>query len=524
MTIPMRTSPSDMARAVALGRERQRAGDFSGALAAAQAAVAMDPAHAGAHLLLIECLLHCGAAAAAMGELAILETHAANDARLLQAIAQIYTHTNRHAEAERCCRRAATLEPGNAQYLYNLATAATALGKFAEAEDLLDRVIAAAPTDYDAYYNRATLRTQTPERNHITQIEAALAATQAPGAQVALGYALGKEREDLGDHARAFDAIARAAGARRRQLSYRVDDDVAAMAAIERAFGSAVFAGAVPGHADARPIFILGLPRSGTTLADRILAAHSQVDDLGESSTFAVALLRTAGPGLSKMELIRRAATLDFATLGRAYCGSMPVRDPHLRFIDKTPLNFLYLGLIALALPGARIVHMRRGPMDVCYAMYKTLFRMAYPSSYDLGDLGRYYLAYHRLMEHWRHVLPGRFLDLDYETLVADPEGQSRRLDCALRPRMGGCVPRLRAQRFAVAYGERRAGAPTHLYDFGRRLAAACRCDSHRSRTCSAITASRWSNRDNAPRCGSCCARAVRRTGIGPNTRGADLR
>lgn len=429
MNIPMKSPPSGIDDWLALARDRQRKGDFAGALAAAEKAIIADASHTGARLLQIEALLHCGRAADALRELAQLEARANSDAQLLQAIAQVYTHTNHHMDAARCCRQAVELDPHNTRHRYNLATAEIALGCLDEAESLLDGVIAAAPADYDAYYNRATLRKQTLEHNHVRELESALSQARGQGAQIPLAYALAKEFEDLGEHNRSFEFLFQAAGARRRQLSYRVEDDVAAMTAIQRAFGRAVFENAPSGHDDTRPVFIIGLPRSGTTLAERILSAHSRVESEGESSTLAVALVRTAGPGLSKSELIRRAAALDFAALGRAYCSSVPVRDEAaLRFVDKTPLNFLYLGLIALALPNARIVHLRRGAMDVCYAMYKTLFRMAYPFSYDLTDLGRYYLAYHRLMEHWRHVLPGRFLDLDYETLVASPERETRRL------------------------------------------------------------------------------------------------
>jgi hypothetical protein len=211
-------------------------------------------------------------------------------------------------------------------------------------------------------------------------------------------------------------------------LSYHVEDDVAAMAEIAHVFKPSVFKDAPAGHQDGRPIFVLGLPRSGSTLVDRILSSHSTVTSLGETSDFALALMRSAGGG-DKTTLIRRSASLDFAGLGKDYCSRTGALDGRtLHFIDKTPINFLYLGLIALALPDAKIVHIRRQPMDVCYAMYKTLFRMAYPFSYDLGDLGRYYLAYERLMAHWRTVLPGRFLDLDYEDLVAHQESASRRL------------------------------------------------------------------------------------------------
>ena len=377
----------------------------------------------------IEALLRAGRAEEGLALLKALEASAQQDGHLLQHVGELYTHMGQHRQACATYARAAELEPSNPHYLYNLATARIALGEMDEAERLLDRVIARAPEDYDAYYNRATLRRQTRTANHIAELEKRLAAPlRHPAGAVPLGYALAKEYEDLGESEKSFAALKRGADMRRRMLSYRVEDDIATMDALAQAFDPSVFARAQAGYDDERPIFILGLPRSGTTLVDRILSSHSAVTSLGERSDFALSLVRQAGSG-AKADLIRRSTTLDFAALGRAYCDAIGAgQGEATRLIDKTPVNFLYLGLIALALPQARIVHLRRDPMDVCYAMYKTLFRMAYPFSYDLTDLGRYYLAYEKLMAHWRAVLPGRFLDVDYEALVADQEAVSRRL------------------------------------------------------------------------------------------------
>jgi hypothetical protein len=215
-----------------------------------------------------------------------------------------------------------------------------------------------------------------------------------------------------------------------------VQTDTEAMAQIARVFSaerllrpSEATAPAATSR-NARPWFVLGLPRSGTTLVERILGSHSRLASLGEIDGFAFALMRlTAGGPPGKLALIERSAGIDHGRLGEIY------RDTQASYgvaaaglIDKTPQNFLYLGLIALALPEARIVHLRRHPLDSCHAMFKTLFRMGYPYSYSLDDLGHYYLAYHRLMAHWRAALPGRFIDIDYETLVEDTEGTTRRM------------------------------------------------------------------------------------------------
>lgn len=376
----------------------------------------------------IEALLEKGRIAEGVVELRTLAAQSPRDGPVLSQMGQLFTFLNLHAEAERCYEQALQLRPDSPQHLYNWATALIAIGRLDQAEQALTRVLALNPQDYDAYYNRATLRRQTREQNHVPELEAALRRPMRhPAGPVALNYALAKELEDLGEYRGSFAALKCGADSRRRLLSYRVEDDERAMAQIAQVFGRGYFERPAGGCPDERPIFIVGLPRSGTTLVDRILSSHTGVTSRGETSDFANALLNEAGRAASKEELIERAATVDLASVGTRYCARLMV-PPDMRSIDKTPVNFLYLGLIARALPRARIIHVRRRPMDVGYAIYKTLFRMAYPFSYDLRDLGRYYLAYAGLMAHWRSSLGGAFLEVDYEELVAQQELVSRRI------------------------------------------------------------------------------------------------
>jgi hypothetical protein len=182
------------------------------------------------------------------------------------------------------------------------------------------------------------------------------------------------------------------------------------------------------------------MPRTGTTLVERILGSHSQVFSAGELNNFSLELIplvrkATRGRRLSRVEFVAASATVDFRALGAAYiAATRPLRDTRPRFIDKLPFNYLYAGLIHLALPNAKIVNLQRHPMDTCYSVYKQLFRDAYPFSYDLDELGQYYIAYHQLMQHWNEVMPGVIHTIRYETLVNDIEGEARRLlaYCAL--------------------------------------------------------------------------------------------
>lgn len=342
-------------------------------------------------------------------------------------LGEAWTSASRFDDARRCYERAASLLPDDPRLLYNLAVALIATGEISRADQLLDRVIALDPDDADAWYNRSTLRRQTLSDNHVEALQRVLAKHQGTPLEVPLCFALAKELEDLGEYDRSFQCLARGATARRGRLSYRVAADCEAMAQIARNFDPELLgrAPAAQGRIPA-PIFVLGLPRAGSTLLDRILSSHREITSLGEIPDFVLALTALL-PRSDKSAVIEAASRMDFGALGDSYrqrLRSYGTATPLL--IDKTPSNFLYIGLIALALPEARIVHVRRHPMDACYAILKTLFRMGYPYSYDLGDLAEYYLSYRRLMDHWRASLPGRMIEVDYESIVEDLEGTAR--------------------------------------------------------------------------------------------------
>ncbi len=410
-------------------RLREQAMDFSGMLHSVRQARQLSPDNLIGRFIEAEALLHCGQVTESRAALTEIEQRAGDDFTCWRRLTGMYFQMGRQSDAARCADAALRLRPDDLGALQAAASSMITLGRLDEAEATLDDVIRRAPSEGGAYYNRATLRRQTRERNHVAELHRVLPTIRDAGQRVPMHYALAKELEDLGEYDESFVQLKSGADTRRRLLSYEVEADEQAILQIVGTFDRGWAARDSGGFEAARPILVLGLPRSGTTLVERILGRHSTVASVGEVNAFAFAVMRIAGPASGKTELIQRSALAVPAALGESYWNALRGYGQEApRLIDKTPLNLLYLGLMVRAMPQARIVHLRRHPLASCYAMYKTLFQSGYPYSYDLTDIGRYYIGYRRLMEHWRGLLPGAFLDLDYEALVDDQEGTSRRL------------------------------------------------------------------------------------------------
>jgi tetratricopeptide (TPR) repeat protein len=409
------------------------------ALLAIDRALKLESGRADWHLHRAACLLKCADLEAARSLLSRLVTESIgaglDDSAYLTQLGFLCNQAEMHTEAEKLYRRLSQIEPENGSHWYNLATIQRFKGETTAAEASLQRAIALNPGDYEAYELRADLRKQTKNSNHVSELEALLEkGIETPAGEVKVLYALAKELEDIGEYARSFKALKRGARVRRKHINYRVADDLQTIDAIQSAFDAGQFERGLRGHHSNEPIFIVGLPRTGTTLLERILGSHSDVQAAGELPNFAVQMMqqlrKQAGKqNLSRDQLVQQSADLDFERLGSAYIESTrPMTGQAPRFVDKLPLNFLYVGLIRLALPKAKIIHVSRDPMDACYAIYKRLFQDAYPWSYKLEEIGRYYLAYRRLMAHWNEVLPGAIHQVTYEELVSDTEAQAQQL------------------------------------------------------------------------------------------------
>ena len=414
-----------------------RAGHFAEALRFARQAVAGKSACSPTHGVLAMILLRLGRAAEADAVIEGAAQGPAGTADAYNSLAHVAVALGRHERANGLYRRAVELGPNVSRHWYNLAASERSFGRLAESEAACDRAIELDSREYRGYLLRSELRAQTSAANHVEQLRRALARPDLDdSARVLLGYALGKELDDLGQYEEAFKWFGLAAGARRRQLAYDVSVDERRIERVMDAFAHGSDRSTDDGQVDSsRFVFIFGLPRSGTTLLERILTGLPDVRSNGETENFERALIacapaQAAAPNRGAAGVLVAGATHDWNAVAASYArfagaagpaGPAGIGGGGSVILEKLPLNYLYLGAIHRALPRARLVLVSRSPRDVCFAMYRTLFGDAYPFTYDFEDLARYYAAYSRLIAHWRESLGEAIHEVRYEDLVGDP-------------------------------------------------------------------------------------------------------
>ena len=325
-----------------------------------------------------------------------------------------------HVEANRLYRKATTLAPHDPLVWYNFATSERSFGRLEAAESACNRAIDLDASQFPSYLLRSELRDQTPEDNQVDELKALLSRSAFPRrGRMFIAYALAKELDDLNRYGEAFEWFAAGARARRESLSYDVALDEHKLARIRAVFQGDASPSSVITADSHRFIFIVGLPRSGTTLVERILTGLPGVRSNGETDNFAQALMASLEPGSA--DVFSRACAADGAKVANAYRRLADAADGSEYVVEKLPMNFLYLGAIRKSLPDAQVIWVRRSALDSCFAMYRTLFGRGYPFSYDFDELARYFAAYATLMEHWRSSLRGGMLEIAYEELVARP-------------------------------------------------------------------------------------------------------
>jgi len=414
-----------------------QAGQVKKAVTAYRAAIALKPDFA-------EALGNLGGLFRSAGQPLRALTALAASARLNPSseahifLAAALQETGRLDEAMAHYDEAARLaKPGFESPLANKALLQMEMGQVGESLATLDLALTVNPGSAHAWFLRGQIKKFTADDPDLVKIETVLAAL--PGndanhmARTLLHFTLGKAWMDVGNGDKAFSHLNAGNRLKRSTLHYNADATRRWMASIGQSFTPELLR-TLKGTGDPSPapIFIIGMPRSGTTLTEQILSSHPEVIGIGESPLLDRLAKSFPGDGTRPVgypALLSALTPADLGRLGRTYVAGISTGSAHTRIVDKMPTNFLYAGLIHLMLPNSRIIHCRRNALDTCISCYSKHFIAGVEFSYDLAELGAFYRDYQQLMAIWREILPPqRFLEIDYEDLVEDVEAQARRM------------------------------------------------------------------------------------------------
>jgi tetratricopeptide (TPR) repeat protein len=349
-------------------------------------------------------------------------------------LASVWTRLMRQEKALECYEHAARLRPEESRLRMSIGHVQKTLGRRADCEASYKAALALDPGIGEAYWSLADLKNYTFSDAEVAAMQRLLANATIERANAAqLNFALGKAFEQRGRYIDAFAYYARGNALRRLDSPFDSAEFERRCARIRTFFDARFFADrAGGGHPSTAPIFIVGLPRSGSTLVEQILASHSRVEGTMELPNI-INITQQFGDMAANRdgypETVGTAPPGVLTALGGRYLEeTAPLRTGREHFTDKLPNNFSHIGLIHSILPNAIVIDARRHPMDSCFSSFKQHFAEGQTFSYDLGDLGRYYRCYLSLMDHWDEVLPGKVLHLQYEELIREPEPSIRRL------------------------------------------------------------------------------------------------
>ncbi len=378
---------------------------------------------------------------------------AGDNAEAYMVYASVVGVAGRHEDAIAAFEKALELQPGKAGALCGMAHHLKTIGRQEDAVARYRQSIAVKPDHCESYWSLANLKTFRFEPAEVQAMQELLQNESLPDeSRSQIHNALGLEFEARQEYPLAFEHFASCNRIRRKAESYDPVDTEDTHDRVIELFSSK-FLQQQPGIVrEPTPIFVVGLPRTGSTLIEQILSSHSMVDgthELSDLSKVIRAMRRGRGEKQRFPEVLANLSRDGWSRIGQQYLErSAKHRGVAAYFIDKNPNNFVFTGLIKLAIPNARIINTRRHPLDSCLGSFKQLFASGQPFSYDMDELAEYYLQYQRLMDHWHKVLPGFVLDVHYEEVVSDLEVQVGRLleFCGL-PFEEACVQFHRTQR-----------------------------------------------------------------------------
>jgi tetratricopeptide (TPR) repeat protein len=383
----------------------------------------------------------------------------------LDTLGVVFTRLGSHRQAAEALRQAVALQPGNAQFHFNLAAAEQILGHAAAAGEHYQQAIALRPGFARAYWALSELyKNRSGDSQQLVRILALQQQQElSPEDTLYLGHAAAREYEHRGEYDKSFQQLVRAKSQRLRQLDYTIDRDEVLFKAMQRAFPINSATAPPPGRTmKPAPLFIVGMPRSGTTLVEQVLASHPDIASLGELQAMTHAVKLCSGSRSAHTldeEVIRGALAAPANCIAERYFAALRTRLGALEcqpryVIDKMPLNFLYLGFILRSLPDAKVICVRRHPLDTCLSNFRQLFAVNfsyYNYHYDLGNTTAYYILFHQLMRHWQTVFGDRVLELPYEALTATPEATAKTALAYLDLPWDPACLRFHEQRSAVA-------------------------------------------------------------------------
>jgi len=347
-------------------------------------------------------------------------------------LATVLRDKSRYEEAIACYEQAIAIKPDSDKAYAQLGRTLVELGRIEEAHRVFDKGRKVAPQKINIYGAMADSHRFVvgdpllAEMEELAKRKDALAEQD----QILMHFALAKAYSDVVEHERSFRHLLAGNALKRRQINYDETETLGFFERIQSTFTPELMAKPRRGNPSEVPIFVLGMPRSGTTLFEQILASHPKVFGAGELTEFGDQVGKLSAERGCFPEVASALSAEQLQQLGARYVDRIkPLAPGAERIIDKMPTNFCFVGLIHITLPKARIIHTRRDPVDTCLSCFSKLFAGDLPYAYELGELGRYYRAYERLMQHWREVLPeGAMLEVQYEALIADLEGQARRI------------------------------------------------------------------------------------------------
>jgi len=409
-------------------------GDHLRALAAFGAALALDPVNYTAWFGRAESLQQLARAKDALAAYRNAAAAAGGDPERLQVLGKALREAGEFGEAQRCHARALALAPDSPQAENGLGNVLAMSGDLAGAERHYRRALQLKPDYAGAFHNLVDVARLTPADPlwHGLMALADRAGALQPDAAVPLQFTLGRVWETEGDYPRAFRHFLEGNRLKRATLNYDEARQARFFADFIGSF-DALAKHAPAGSEDSRPVFIVGMPRSGTSLVEQILASHPAVHGAGETHALRNSLREELPPDNGDYALPGQLPGLDVAGFRQAAARYSRYLDEiapgALRVTNKLPGNMVFVGLIRLLYPRARIIHTVRDPLDTCLSCFCKLFTTGHPFSYELGELGRFHRLYQELMAGWRRLLPaGGMLELGYEELVKDFEGSARRL------------------------------------------------------------------------------------------------